>query len=495
MPDLRSIQGSFYNELMNTLAYILALLLSPILVQAQDLEALLNPSLMLLQQKVSVDSPMSCFDYPVQLPKVIKTKRTECSQPFKAIPVGKYIQMHRDGYTSGDYMLSRTGEKTYQAILNLKFVPDTAPYSGRKGDQTLADLMLNRTRNCLSEMKPYLRGPNGEELEVIITTEKETLPFGMVKTGESPIKVSYQDSLFRGDAGNFGSSFDCTTIGHEILHHLGLCDEYHEGVISKPEGNLNWGCRPVTARNSYMRNMNYAFQTTLPLTSRCECDSKCQKIMKTGGKAKSIYLSMNGHEIMGTETSILSKNNAHNPMREICKSSGTQAVETKDVPEKAFTFDSQSGNVYKFSSYRVFAGDNIYYDKISYTCECKPHQIYCHKLLGEMKKIAQQVPPRATCPDGVKPKSTGPSIGYDKLGSRVDCPENGQCDLVISTRGSGKSLLLPNQFSKIMAGNCAGGSPQYEKCEKFAYMPDDHPECSKIPAECNDDNFYLGSDQ
>jgi hypothetical protein len=144
----------------------------------------------------------------------------------------------------------------------------------------------------------------------------------------------------------------------------------------------------------------------------------------------------------------------------------------------------------------VFAGDSIYYDKISYHCECKPHQKYCHKLLNEMKKIAENVPERSTCPDGVKARSTGPSIGYDKQGTRVECSKEDSCDLVITTKGSGKPLLTPTQFTKILAGNCAGGSPNYERCEKYAYMAKDHPECGKMPPECHDDNYYLGtSDQ
>lgn len=474
---------------------ILVFLLFPLLAFGQDLETLLNPSLRLLFEKVSVSEPTSCFDYPVQKPNILKTRSIDCSKPFKPLPVGKHILMQKTQNNSGNYIISRTAEKKYQAILNLKFIPNLQPYSGRAGDETLAETMLNRTRNCMSEMKPYLRGPDGEELEIIIATNKEQLPFGMYRPDENVVKVSYQGNDFRGNAAEFGSTFDCTTIGHEILHHLGLCDEYHEGVIETPGyPEMDWECRPVTARNSYMRNMTYAFQTTLPLTSRCECDSKCQMILRND-KAKNLFLSMNGDEIMATETSIASKNNSKNPAREICVFSEPKAVEEKDVPNKAFTFDSQEGNVYKFSSYRVFAAERIFYDRTTYTCECKGHQKFCHKLLGEMKKIAENVPPRSTCPFGTTAKSTGPSIGNDPKGTRVDCDKDGKCDLVISTRGNGKSLLSRNHFTKILAGSCKGGSPAYESCEIYAYMSKNDPLCAKMPPQCQDDDYYLGSDQ
>lgn len=491
MPDLRGNPGANYNKLMKFSSLILAFFISN-LSFAQDLESILNPSLKLLQGPIPVSDQFSCFDYENKPPAVFKARRIDCSKPFK-LPVGKFLEMYRNHYRSGNYLLSRTGEKSYQAILNLNFVPDLEPHSGKAGDQALAQMMLARTRNCLQEMKPYLRGPNGEELEVVISGEGN-LPFGMQKPQQNNVKVSYQGKNFRGNADNFGSSFECTTIGHEILHHLGLCDEYHEGVIETPGmPDSDWSCRPVTARNSYMRNMNFAYQTTLPLTSRCECDEGCQKIMKTDGKAKTIFLSMNGNEIMGTETSIVAGNNSKNPDRQVCKTSNTQSVKEDEVPNKAFTLDSHSGNVYKFSSYRVFAGDTIFYDKTTYECECKPHQPYCQKLILEMKKYAEKVPLRATCPDGIKARSTAPSIGYDSKGTRMEC-QNGKCDLIISTTGSGKSLLSPTQFQKILGGSCEGASPAYESCEKYAYMAKSDPECSKMPVECHDDNYYLGAD-
>jgi hypothetical protein len=218
------------------------------------------------------------------------------------------------------------------------------------------------------------------------------------------------------------------------------------------------------------------------------------KIMKAGGNAGNVFLSMNGAEILSTEMSVMSSNNALNPDREICKMGNPELVDAGKQPAKGFEFDSQNGNVYKFSSYRVFAKETIYYDRVSYTCECRPHQTYCHKIMEQMKAYALNNPPRATCPDGLKSKSTGPSIGTDPKGTRVDCQKTSSgevCDLVITTRGTNKSLLSPQQFNRILGGDCSGSAPEYEKCEKFAYMSGSDPECKKMPKECLDDNFYL----
>jgi hypothetical protein len=47
-------------------------------------------------------------------------------------------------------------------------------------------------------------------------------------------------------------------------------------------------------------------------------------------------------------------------------------VEEARVPNRGFKFESRQGNVYKFNSYRAFAWDTVYFDRVTYTCECKP---------------------------------------------------------------------------------------------------------------------------
>jgi hypothetical protein len=463
--------------------YILCFL-GPLIGLASDVEALLNPSLQLLLNPGELGAPYACFDYKDDLPKVIRTRAYDC-EAGKTIPKGGY----RTG-TYGNYHISRTGEKSYQAILNLDFVPTLNPPSGRAGDQALAGKMLQRTRNCLKEMKPYFKGPQGEELEIVVVTSSDKLRSGVPRPVPVGIGVSYQDEKFRGNSMNFGSTFGCDTIGHEILHHLGLCDEYYEGVISGPGfNNDDWGCRVVTAELSYMRNIHLAYQLTLPLTSKCECDANCQKIMKNA-KARSIFLQMNGEELLATEASLTSANDLLNPNREVCKQSAPIVVEEKDVPEKAFNVTHQSQNKTVFTSYRAFSGETIFYDKIVYECECKPNMDFCPKLLEKVKKYAQNPPQRVTCPAGIKSLSSSASIGFDEKGSRVECKSD-RCELVLASKGSGGSLLYPAHFDQILAGDCSEYSNNYNLCAKHAYMSTSDSLCKSKPPRCNDDNFYL----
>lgn len=52
-----------------------------------------------------------------------------------------------------------------------------------------------------------------------------------------------------------------------------------------------------------------------------------------------------------------------------------------------------------------------------------------------------------------------------------------------------QSLLAPNHFYKILEMNCPGRSAGYQLCGSFAYRGGD---CSNIPQECRDPEFYLG---
>jgi hypothetical protein len=482
----------------------LCVLLFSSLGYSQDLASLLNPSLRALQNFHDAANPVSCFDYSTQNPTVIETSEERgCGRNgFQDVQVGKFRKMTRQRYQSGNYLLSRPAPNKFQAILNMRFVADPTPANadagGLPGTPAMAQQMLQRTRNCLNEMKPYLKGPNGEELEIILATPDSVLPDGMPKPAVTEVKVTNQKPGFRGDAGNFGTNFECQTIGHEMLHHLGLCDEYHEGIVNNPGyPSADWSCRPVTAQNSYMRNMLYAFQTQVPQTSRCECDQTCQSIMNAGGKVRDIYLSMNGDDILNTESSLTTENTDLNPDRHICTVAENKFLEWGQEPAKAFEFDSESGQTYKFNSYRVsqYDGTKALYSKLVYSCTCKPHQTHCKKIIDQLKVSANNIPKRVTCPYGLKANSTGPSIGRDPSGSRTaDCRTvagKQVCDLVLTSEGNGQSLLAPSHFYKILGGNCRGSAPNYERCEPYAYIGQNSNECKQMPAECLNDDFYL----
>lgn len=110
--------------------------------------------------------------------------------------------------TWGSYAISQTGPNKYKAEVNVKF----------KGAN--AETLKLHAQNCLNQYKQSLRGPNGETLEIQIGTQNSSRIKQKV--------INSQPAGFRSNASNWEANIDCPTVLHEMLHVLGLVDDYHE---------------------------------------------------------------------------------------------------------------------------------------------------------------------------------------------------------------------------------------------------------------------------
>ena len=373
-------------------------------------------------------------------------------------------------YETGDYLLKHLPNGRFQAVLNLNFVPKTD-----KGTPAQAAEMLERSRQCMNQLTPYLRSPSRQELDVIILTpdEVKNLPLDQ-RPNPRTVEVSDEGVEYRGDAQNFGTNFNCVTIGHEILHHLGLCDEYHETEEAK---FAQWGCRPVTVRPSYMRDIDYSFGTVIPQTTQCECNSTCQSIMSAESKTKDIFLKMNDFEVMEDqfrETYCVEK-----------RIQDHEEIETVQDLDKAIFLTKETATESVFESRRATGPSTVERNQV--TCRC-PEGIsgeYCRQAILEVKRRISLAPMRANCPNGYK------KIGLSQIGNQGQTGVSGNV-LTLVTQGNGKSLLEPNHFSKVIAGSCKGGSGGYEACASYAYIPPNTPACASMPPECRNDDHFLG---
>lgn len=147
---------------------------------------------------------------------------------------------------SGDYSLKRISEKTYQARLNVNFNDGAGPGSGAR--------MFARSRECIAQAYPNMKGPNGEQLDIQIMTpqEIETLP-----SAERPrqLNIGIDNPGQGGHSYNFPNNFPCQSIVHEFLHHLGLCDEYNPvGNWTGSEQAAGAACRVIVKNSSYLMN-------------------------------------------------------------------------------------------------------------------------------------------------------------------------------------------------------------------------------------------------
>ena len=134
------------------------------------------------------------------------------------------------------YRLKKTLDGKYQISLNLRFKAGEN-YDGETPAHAVPAHYMNRVQECLQTANQKMLGPNGESLNIVIESSEET------SCDAKTIKI--QSKNFRSNSMQYESNIDCPTITHEVLHLLGLCDEYKE--------RGKYTCR-VTSDNSIMSN-------------------------------------------------------------------------------------------------------------------------------------------------------------------------------------------------------------------------------------------------
>ena len=188
----------------------------------------MNTELLNLLQEL--EDKRSCSDYK------IGEERQFIITPFQSI-ILDYVH----------YRIRRESEKHYKAFVVMEFSPDPSSYedSPVPGPQ-VHGYYMGRVRNCLSRANRKMKGPNGKTLEIVVEDARQVdscMPKRLVQVGYSPGKTS-SAKYYHGD-------IRCTAIAHEVLHLLGLWDEYKKVVTSyfRP----SYDCR-VVQENSVLSN-------------------------------------------------------------------------------------------------------------------------------------------------------------------------------------------------------------------------------------------------
>ncbi len=148
-------------------------------------------------------------------------------------------------------------------------------------DPSFHTYFKQKAEKCLSEIKDFLKGPNGETLEISLLADSpqeiNLPPDFSIHVGSKEVR----DSSFE-----WSPNSDCSTITHEILHHLGLVDEYTEtssGFVVQENGTIRhqeekaikpeYDCRINGPKDSIMADPLNAFNKILPGKEilYCEC--------------------------------------------------------------------------------------------------------------------------------------------------------------------------------------------------------------------------------
>ena len=95
-------------------------------------------------------------------------------------------------------------------------------YDGSISQGAVPAFYRAKVRSCINEANTKLLGPNGEKLNITISMPVTTCE----KLTSNVIEIMSDDH--RSNSEQYASDIECPTITHEILHILGLADEYDE---------------------------------------------------------------------------------------------------------------------------------------------------------------------------------------------------------------------------------------------------------------------------
>ncbi len=404
---------------------------------------------------------------------------------FEPLAENQHRLMVKDSnryYQTGHYLLKRLSGENYQAVLNLNFSSDVPG---------LAEAMMNRTRKCMQDLSQFIRPANGKRIEILIMTPKEVTDNLPENARPYPVSITVtpEEKDYRGDAQRFGSNFTCKTIGHELIHHLGLVDEYKENGAD--ERSDNWSCRALTTGTSYMRNTTDSFLDVVPQSFNCHCDTSCQDTMRLSDAIKTSYLSQRPMEYFTSEE----------PLKKACEKVGspTQVFLDERPVSNNLVFKSRSGSVYTFegmhttgvglvmvSAHELRKRPEAQLSTIQCDCSDDPSG-NCDRAARDVIQRSARNNPRTYCPNPMEdPRDL--QISTSNSPSRVVGDR-----IYIQTRPiQGSSLLTSGQVDQIISGNCLGGSPQYQRCAALANIPASSPACV-MPTECRSTNYYLNN--
>ncbi len=394
-----------------------------------------------------------------EVQNLLRAARDNCTE----IQRGAF-RIHNTLRGRANHLLERDSNGNYRATFNIDFKP-------QKGITTNPQFLREKMNACLKMVAPYLKGPDGNTItmRVLSPQETEALPDNQ---RPSKFKISIGAVGSRSNTLMFSSDDDCATFTHEMLHHMGLEDEYHEESVELAH---KYNCRPETRDDSVMFTHTKGLESAVPRTVMCRCSTDaCETLMANPDESTVRRLLQAPGWPMTQEFQRTNCTYRYSFLTE-----GTASREGLKVIR-----DNGDHLEAKFQSYHP---DNIKKrfipTEMTLTCTCRDDA--CRRTKTEMlAKIGQTPPPPTSCPSGFREASRELAAGTFRPGLH-----NGM--LRYSLTPSRSTILYPNQFRRAVAGTCEENVAGYGMCAEYATTGSISGQC-KTPQECRNPDFYIG---
>lgn len=400
-----------------------------------------------------------CYDPPTGLEELLAlAKETKKINECRPMNPGDWVVVdERTGPTGigADYALTKLGPQKWVAALSL----DVRSRHGVSSAE-----MFGRINQCINAVNPAMRGPNNEQLEIKILTPDEASKLPRAKRPPT-VQIEIQPTGARSHSKAYAADINCSTIVHEVLHLLGLCDEYK----GDDDG---YQCRAVPSGDSIMKSHWTVFNDTIPRQLSCECVSDyCHKLVALGD-TDAVRIRANAWSLGPVDYEFRNK---------YCGSVYTQ----NQIPyNRGLVNKAQETTPEKFTVtlYDMSTSDLKKIFPMELKCECPAGDAKCKAVKDEVIRDIGSYGAES-CPAGSKEKQ---SI-YGVRG-KVSLTTTGFT--VPGSKPRRSTLLEPVHFSRIIGGSCEQVVTQYNECAKWAYKgTSNQNDCSGRPVYCDTDDW------
>lgn len=352
----------------------------------------------------------------------------------------------------GNYYGIRRNSTGYDVLLNLNF--SAAPGAALT---TSPAQMRQRTIACLAEARPFLRNADGETLNIqLLSPEQLTV---LPQDQRPPLHNINVVTGGRGNSANYVQDFDCSTILHEVLHLMGLCDEYPEG-----DNRLAGACRITRLPNTIMSLHTQAYAAGTNRRYQCSCDETCQ--LANSNPARWAYFNRPG--LMDLQAQVGSRICTTIPTIAERSIPEAQALQRERIrPVSISDTNVRIESILPTKSSR--AGSFIYVVQ-TYDCNCndRSNPVDCSRKLQTLSRLVQNPSEMTTqvCPNN----PDAPSTIVGEIPSDPAVVQNGS--YYRYAPAASPSLLAPAHFARIVNGTCINNETRrYAECAEWAYRP------------------------
>ncbi len=146
-----------------------------------------------------------------------------------------------------NYVVTKESDKNYTIPLSLSFHP-ADDYDGQVPENQVHSHYFNRVKGCIDRINTRLFHPHdGSRLHLEILDANAQNSRCMRNT-----RISIQSSRGHSNSGSYAANINCPVIVHEVLHLLGLNDEYKEmrGQYVDVNGNVTSRESPTADRHA-----------------------------------------------------------------------------------------------------------------------------------------------------------------------------------------------------------------------------------------------------